>query len=81
MGANDPQGGAMFDPKVMVGRIYKEDYTLLHTKYEISRPCGFEEEDFYVSHDAPVAEPVCTQGTWFAGFMKRTTIHIATYKI
>ena len=30
-----------------VGRIYKEDhYTLLHTKYENSRACGFGEEDF-----------------------------------
>ena len=30
----------------MVGRIYKEDhYTLLHTKYECSGPCGFGEEE------------------------------------
>ena len=42
MGANDPRGGAIFDPRGMVGRIYKEDhYTLLHTKYESSWPCGF----------------------------------------
>ena len=35
------------DPRGMVGRIYKEDhYTLLHTKYESSGPCGFGEEDF-----------------------------------
>ena len=33
MGANDPGGGAIFDPRGMVGRIYKEDhYTLIHTK-------------------------------------------------
>ena len=33
------------DPRSTVGRIYKEDhYTLLHTKYESSGPCGF----FYV---------------------------------
>ena len=32
-----------------VGRIYKEDhYTLLHTKYESSGPCGFGEEDFFM---------------------------------
>ena len=38
MGANDPWGG---------GR--KENhYTLLHTKYESSGPCGFREEDFYI---------------------------------
>ena len=37
------------DPRGTVGRIYKEDhYTLLHTKYESSWPCGFREEDFYM---------------------------------
>ena len=31
-----------------VGKIYKEDhYTLLHTKYESSGPCGFKEDDFF----------------------------------
>ena len=56
MGANDPQGGAIFDPRGMVGRIYKKDhYTLLHTKYESSGPCGFGEEDFfYVFHMTPL---------------------------
>ena len=39
MGANDPWGGAIFDPRDKVGRINKEDhYTLLRTKYESSRP-------------------------------------------
>ena len=48
MGANDHQGGAIFDPRGMIGRIYKEDhYTLLHTKYESSGPCGFGKEDFF----------------------------------
>ena len=47
MGANDPRGGAIFVPRGMIGRIYKKDhYTLLHTKYEGSGPCGFGEEDF-----------------------------------
>ena len=37
------------DPRGTVGRIYKEDhYTLLHTKYESSGPCGFGEEESYV---------------------------------
>ena len=37
------------DPRGTVGRIYKEDhYTLLHTKYESSGPCGFWEEDFFL---------------------------------
>ena len=40
-----PRGGAIFNPRSMVGRIYKEDhYTLLRTKYESSGPCGFGEE-------------------------------------
>ena len=49
MGANDPRGGAIFDPRGMIGRIYKEDhYTLLHTKYESFGSCGFGEDFFYV---------------------------------
>ena len=49
MGANDTRGGAIFDPNGMIGRIYIEDhYTLLHTKYESSGPCGFGEEDFFL---------------------------------
>ena len=49
MGANDPRGGAILDPRCMIGRIYKEDhYKLLHTKYESSGPCGFREEDFFL---------------------------------
>ena len=49
MGANDLWGGAIFDPRGMTGRIYIEDhYTLLHTKYESSGPCGFGEEDFFM---------------------------------
>ena len=48
MGANNPRGSVIFDPRAMVGRINKEDhYTLLHTKYENSGPCGFREEDFF----------------------------------
>ena len=47
MGANDPRGGAIFDPRGMIGRIYIEGpYTFLHTKYESFGPCGFGEENF-----------------------------------
>ena len=43
-----PRGGARMDPRGMVGRIYEEEhYTLLHTKYESSGPCGFGGEDFF----------------------------------
>ena len=81
MGANDPRGGAIFDPRGMIDRIYKQDhYTLLHTKYESSGPCGFGEEDFFyvLPHHAPGAGPVWTPGARLAGFIKRTTIHCYT---
>ena len=42
------------DPRGTVGRIYKKDhYTLQHTKYESSGPCGFGEEDFFIYIDFP----------------------------
>ena len=79
MGANDPWGGAIFDPRGMVGKISKEDhYTLLHTKYESSWSCGLGEEDFffYVFPMTPLGVgPVWTPG---AQFIKRTTIHCYT---
>ena len=81
MGANDPRGGGISDPRGMVGRIYKEDYyTMQHTKYESSMPCGFGVGDFFlcISHDAPGAWPVWTQGARLAGFIKRTTLHCYT---
>ena len=65
MGANDPRGGAIFDPRGIIGRIYIEDhYTLLHTKYESFGLCGFGEDDFFMfSLDNPGAGPVWTPGT------------------
>ena len=63
----------------MIGRIYKKDhYTLLHTKYEGSGPCGFEDFFYVLPHHAPGAGPVWTPGAWLAGFIKRTTIHCYT---
>ena len=54
MGAYDPRGGVIFDTRDMVGRIYKEDhYTLIHTKYESSGPCGFRGDFIFFSHEAP----------------------------
>ena len=84
MGGNEPRGGAIFEPRGMVGRIYKEDhYTTIHCytqKNESSGPCGFREEDFflYFPHDAPGAGPVWTPGARMARFMKRTTRHCYT---
>ena len=47
MGDYDPRGGTIFDPRGMVGRIFKEDhYTVPHAKYESSGPCGLGEEYF-----------------------------------
>ena len=46
-----PRAGLVWTPGARLAgmRIYKEDhYTLLHTKYESSRLCGFGEELFYV---------------------------------
>ena len=74
MGPNNPRGGVIFDPRAMVGRLYKEDhYTLLHTKYESSGPCGFREDFFIFSPWS-----VWTPGARMAGFMKRTTRHCYT---
>ena len=81
MGANDPRSRAIFDPRDMIGRIYKQDhYTLLHTKYEGSGPCGFGEEDFFMfcPITGPGAGPVWTPGARLAGIIKKTTIHCYT---
>ena len=64
----------------MVGRIYKEDhYTLLHTKYESSGPCGFAGEDFFYVF------PMTPPGRGLYGHqghgwqdLQRTTIHCYT---
>ena len=74
------RGRAIFDPRGMVGRIYKEDdYTLLNTKYESSGPCGFGEEDFFYVFPMPRGGgAIWTLGARLAGFIKRTTIHCFT---
>ena len=36
------------DPRGTVGRIYKEEHYILLKKYEISEPCDFGEEDFFM---------------------------------
>ena len=67
------------DPRGMVGRIYKEDhYTLLHTKYESSGPCGFREEDFLFfkwNKDANFLSDLCKtlypwKTEWFTSLIK-----------
>ena len=44
-----PLGRGRMDPRSTGGRIYmykEEHYTLLHTNYESSGPCGFKEDFF-----------------------------------
>ena len=49
MGAKDPQGGAISDPRGMLGRIYvKLHITMLHIKYRNFGCSGFREEDFFM---------------------------------
>ena len=83
MEANDPRGGAIFYPRGMIGRIYKKDYyTLLHTKYEGSGPCGFGEEDFFMF--SPILPPgrglYGPQGHGWQDLL-RELLYIATHKI
>ena len=84
-----PRGGAISDPRGMLGRIYVNLHiTMLHTKYRSFGCCGFK--DFscifhckpMADNDAPRAGPVWTPGARLAGFIKRITIqYIATPKI
>ena len=86
-----PRGGAISDPRGMLGRIYVKLYiTMLRTKYRSFGCCGFREEDFFhvffhckpmADNDAPRAGPVWTPGPWLAGFIKRTTIHCYTQNV
>ena len=47
MGANDHRGGAIFDCRGIICRIYvKLHITMLHTKYRRFGFCGFGEEFF-----------------------------------
>ena len=62
MGDDDPRCGTIFDPRGMVGKIYKEDhYSLIHTKYEglvVSEKIFFM---FFFSNDSPGAWPLSQQ--------------------
>ena len=70
------------DPRGTVDRIYKEEhYTLIHTKYERSGPCGFGEDFLWFPMTPPGAGPVWTPGAGLAGLIKRNTIHCYTQNI
>ena len=68
---NDPRGGAVFDPRIMIVRIYVELHitiTMLHIKYTSFVPCSCREEEFFmyfhykslVDNDMPGACPIWT---------------------
>ena len=62
-GANGPRGVVFFDPRGMVGRIYKEGhYALLHRKYENSGPCSFGEEYFLCFSNCRSIGAICCHG-------------------
>ena len=90
MGVNDPQGGAIFEPRGMILGIYvKLHIKMMHAKYRSFGSCGVREEDFtYISYyktmtdnDAPGAGLVSIPGARFAGFIKRSNIHCYTQNI
>ena len=69
--ANDPRGGAIFDSRGMVGRIYKEDhYNCYIQNIKALGLVVSEKKNFLCfSHDDPGAGPVWTPGARLAGFI------------
>ena len=57
------QGGAISDPRDMLGRIYvKLHITMLHNKYRSFGCCGFREEDFNVFSTVSLWQIMMPQG-------------------
>ena len=83
---NDPQGGAIFDPRGMIGRIYVELYmTLVYIKYTSFVSCCCREDFFMYFHyksmvdnDMPGAWPIWTTRAPLAAFLKESIIHLST---
>ena len=49
MTANNALGCGPMNPRVMVGKIYNENYyTLLHAKYKNAGSCGFGEDFLFI---------------------------------
>ena len=72
MGANDPWGRTIFDPRCMVGRIYKEDRYIQRMK---ALGLVVSEKKIFLCFPAG---PVWTPGAQLAGFIKKITIHCYT---
>ena len=88
MEANDPRGGAIFNPRGIIVRIYvKLCITMLHTKYRSFGSCGFREEDFPIIGLWKILTSTrCGQfgplgHAWLAGFTMGTTKHCYIQKI
>ena len=88
MEANNPRGGAISDPRGMLGRIYvKLHITLCCIPNIEALAVVVSEKKIFscVFHYKPMADndaygvgPVWTPGAWLAGFIKRTTKHCYT---
>ena len=86
MSYNDPRGGAIFDPRGKIGRIYVEFHmTMLYIKYTSFVSCCCREDFFIYFHyksmvdnDMPGAWPVWTPGAPLAAFIKESIIHWST---
>ena len=89
MGANNPRGRVIFDPRAMVGRIIKR--TTKHCYTQNMKALGLvvsEKKIFFIFSPLPIvslwelitpgAGPVWTPGAQLAGFINRTTIHCYT---
>ena len=82
----DPRGGAIFDPRGKIGRIYVELHmTMLYIKYTSFVSCCCREDFFLYFHckskvdnDMPGAWPVWTPGAPLAAFIKDSIIHWST---
>ena len=80
---NDPRGGAIFDPRGKIGRIYVELHmTMLYIKCTSFVSCCCREDFFIYFHyksmvdnDMPGAWPVWTPGAPLAAFIKESIIH------
>ena len=83
---NDPQGGAIFDPRGKIGRIYVQLHmTMLYIKYTSFVSCCCREDFFIYFHYKsmvdnymPWAWPVWTTGAPLAAFIKERIIHWST---
>ena len=81
IGANDPRGGAIFDPRDKVGKIYKR--TTIHCYIQNMKALGLVVSEkkivfMFFSMTPPGVGLVWTPGSRLAGFIKRTTINCYT---